>query len=169
MNEPVKVPIKERAKEELRKYLLVSVYLWVCFAVITLYRDAMLEAEAFSWVPLGLAVVQALVIGKFILIGDAFKAGHKSTEHPLLHRILWRSAAMLLVLVVFKVLEEVVVALVHGTPVASLIDEITGRPLWVTLAPVLLMLLILLPMTAAAEMQRTIGSERFREFLLGRG
>ena len=112
-------------------------------------------------------MVQALVIGKFILIGDALKAGHTSTSHPLLQRVAWRSLAMLVVLVVFKMLEEVIVALVHGTPLASLLEEIAGRPLWVTLAPVLLMLLILVPMITAAEIHRTVGAERFRQLLLG--
>lgn len=167
MNETAKPSVKERAREELRKYAIVSAYLWVCFAIITLYKAAMLEEEGISWAPLGFAVVQALVIGKFILIGDALKAGHKAAEHPLLHRILWRGTAMLLVLIVFKAIEEVIVALVHGTPIMSLIDEVAGRPIWVTLAPVLIMLLILLPMIATAEIQRTMGPERFRKVLLG--
>jgi hypothetical protein len=167
MNESTEPTIGQRAREELRKYAMVSVYLWICFAVITLYKASVLEEEGISWAPLGFAVVQALVIGKFILIGDALKAGHRSTGHPLLHRIAWRSLAMLVVLIVFKILEEIIVALIHGTSLAALLEEIAGRPLWVTLAPVLLMLLILVPMITATEIQRSVGAERFREMLLG--
>jgi hypothetical protein len=167
MNESAKPTVGERAREEFRKYVMVSVYLWICFAVITLYKASVLEEEGISWAPLGFAVVQALVIGKFILIGDALKAGHRSTGHPLLHRIAWRTLAMLLVLIVFKILEEVIVALVHGKPLASLFEELVERPLWVSLAPVLLMLLILVPMITAAEIHRTVGAERFRQMLMG--
>lgn len=167
MSESAKPSVKDRAKEEFRKYAFVSVYLWICFASISLYKAAILESEGISWAPLGFAVVQALVIGKFILIGDALKAGQKTMEHPLLHRVAWRTLMMLLVLIVFKVLEEAVVALIHGTPIASLIVEITARPIWVTFAPVLLMLLILVPMITTAEIQRTVGAERFRKVLLG--
>lgn len=163
-----KPTVGERAREEFRKYLLVSVYLWVCFAVLTLYKAAALEAEGIDWAPLGFAVIQALVIGKFILIGDALKAGHKSTEHPLLHRVAWRTLAMLGVLIIFKVLEEVIVALIHGKALGSLLEEIVARPFWVNLAPVLLMLLILVPMITATEIHRTVGAERFRALLLGR-
>lgn len=166
MNETVKPSVGERAREEFRKYAMVSLYLWICFAVITLYKASILEEEGISWAPLGFAVVQALIIGKFILIGDALKAGRRSTGHPLLHRVVWRTLAMLLVLVVLKVLEEVIVALIHGVPLASLFGEIAARPLWVTLAPVLLMLLILVPMITAAEVYRTVGAERFRKLLL---
>ncbi|MEE4175817.1 MAG: hypothetical protein V2I57_16350 [Xanthomonadales bacterium] len=163
-----KPTVGERAREEFRKYMLVSVYLWVCFAVITLYKAAALEAEGIDWAPLGFAIVQALVIGKFILIGDALKAGQKSSDHPLLYRVAWRTLAMLAVLIVFKVLEEVVVALIHHKPLGSLLEEISARPFWVNLAPVLLMLLILVPMITATEIHRTVGTERFRELLLGR-
>ena len=163
-----KPTVGERAREEFRKYLLVSLYLWVCFAVITLYKAAALEAEGIDLAPLGFAIVQALVIGKFILIGDALKAGHKPSDHPLLHRVAWRTLAMLGVLIVFKLLEEVVVALVHGEPLGGLVEEIVSRPVWVTIAPVLLMLLILVPMITATEIHRTVGAERFRALLLGR-
>jgi hypothetical protein len=158
----------ERVKEELQKYALISAYLWVCFAALTLFKAAVLETEGVDWTPLGFAVVQALVLGKFVLIGDALKAGHRDTANPLLHRVAWRSLAMLGVLVVFKILEEVIVALVHGKPLATLVEELAARPVWVTLAPVFLMLLILIPMITAAEIHRTVGADRFREFLLGR-
>lgn len=158
----------ERLKEEFRKYALISLYLWICFAVLTLYKAATLEAEGISWTPLGFAVVQALVLGKFILIGDALKAGHRSEGHPLLHRVAWRSVATLGILMLFKALEEIIVALVHGTPLTALVRELAERPVWVTLAPVLLMLLILIPMITAAEIHRTVGPERFRDLLLGR-
>lgn len=157
-----------RLREELKKYALISAYLWVCFAALTLFKAAALQTEGVDWTPLGFAVVQALVLGKFILIGDALKAGHRATEHPLLNRVAWRSLAMLGVLVVFKVLEEIIVAWVHGQPLAALLEEVAGRPVWVTLAPVFLMLLILIPMITAAEIHRTVGAERFRELLLGR-
>jgi hypothetical protein len=102
MNETVKPTVRERAREEFRKYAMVSIYLWICFAVITLYRASVLEQEGIDWAPL-----------------------------------------------------------------ASLLGEIAGRPLWVTLAPVLLMLLILVPMITAAEIHRTVGAERFRALWLG--
>ena len=43
MNETAKPTVRERAGEELRKYAMVSAYLWVCFAVIALYRASILE------------------------------------------------------------------------------------------------------------------------------
>ncbi len=168
MTESASPTRRERLLEELRKYALISAYLWVCFAVLTLFKAASLETEGVVWAPLGFAVVQALVLGKFILIGDALKAGHRAAHHSLIYRIAWRSLAMLGVLIVFKALEELVVGWVHDQSFATILEEATALPLWVHLAPVLLMLLILVPMITVAEIHRSIGQERFRELLLGR-
>jgi len=158
----------ERLKEELWKYALISAYLWVCFAVLTLFKAAILESEGIVWAPLGFAIVQALVLGKFLLIGDALKVGHREEHHPLAKRIAWRSLALLGILVVFKALEELIVGLVHDKSVGALLEEAAAQPLWVHLAPVLVMLLIMIPMVAAAEIHRMMGVERFRASLLGR-
>ncbi len=168
MNESASPSRRERLAEELRKYFLISAYLWVCFAVLSLFKAATLETEGIDWAPLGFAVIQALVLGKFILIGDALKAGHRAEHHPLLHRIAWRSLALLAVLIVFKALEELIVGWAHDKSFETILEEATAQPLWVHLAPVLLMLLILIPMITASEIHRTVGAERFRELLLGR-
>lgn len=62
----------------------------------------------------GVAPVKALVIGKFILIGEAIKVGERSSGPTLLHRITWKTLAFLLMLRVFTIIEEIVVGWVHG-------------------------------------------------------
>jgi len=172
MNDPAGTPETstrgERLKEELWKYALISAYLWICFAVLTLFKAAILESESIVWAPLGFAIVQALVLGKFLLIGDALKVGRRDEHHPLAKRIAWRSLALLGILVVFKALEEIIVGLVHGKGVGALLEEAAAQPLWVHLAPVGVMLLIMIPMITAAEIHRILGAERFRASLLGR-
>lgn len=159
---------RERVKEEMRKYLMISAYLWVCFAALSLFKAAVLEEEGFVWTPLGFAIVQALVLGKFILIGDALKAGHRDEAHPLFHRVAWRTLGTLGILVVFKALEELIVGFVHGKNFGEILEHVSAQPLWVHFAPVFLMLLILIPMITGSEIHRTVGAERFRALLFGR-
>ena len=156
----------ERLIEELRKYSLISAYLFLCFAVILLYETSIQDTGTqHPEVPWSLALIKALVLGKFILIGDALSVGERARHHPLLHRVAWKSVAMLALLIAFKVLEELIVGWVHGNSPAKVFGEFFERTWIQDLAPLLLMLLILVPMIAASEIYRAVGATRFREFL----
>ena len=156
----------QKLLEELRKYALISGYLFVCFAVILIYGTSVQsDGAAHSAVPWSMALVKALVLGKFILIGDALSVGSWAQHHPLLHRVAWKSLALLLLLVVFTLLEELVVGWFHGDSVASVTREMLERSWLQRLAPVLLMLLVLVPLVTATEIYRMVGGQRFRAFL----
>lgn len=156
----------QRLLEELRKYALISAYLFVCFAVILIFGTSVQgEGAQSSAVPWSLALIKALVLGKFILIGDALSVGSRAQKHPLLHRVAWKSLAMLVLLLVFTLLEELVVGWVHGETTASVFREFLERTWLQRLAPMLLMLLILVPLITASEIYRIVGAKRFREFL----
>jgi hypothetical protein len=160
--------IGERFIKELREYLIVSIYLWICFGVLLLYKTAILRAEHVQFIPLGIAAVKALIIGKFILIGRAVKAGDRLSSSVLLIRIMWKSLAFMLLLVVFTLIEEMVMGLFHGHTVANTVDELTARSWPETFAPSLLMLLVLIPMISFEEIDRSLGKGRLRRMLFGR-
>ena len=156
----------QRLLEELRKYALISAYLFVCFAVILIYGTSVQgEGAQSSAVPWSMALIKALVLGKFILIGEALSVGSRGQKHPLLYRVAWKSLAMLLLLVVFTILEELVIGWVHGETTASVFKELLERTWLQHLARMLLMLLILVPLITVSEIYRMVGATRFREFL----
>jgi len=154
-----------RLREELAKYLAVSTYLFVCFAVLLYYRSAILSEFGQHFAPLGTALVKALVLGKFLLIGDAMAVGTRVGARTLLQRIGIRTLLLAVLLVVLTMVEEIVVGLVHDrTPVAAL-SEFFGRALPEKLAGCLLMLLVLLPLVAYGELRRAIGATKLSSLL----
>ncbi len=120
--------LKERARDELRKYAVVAGYLYVCFAVLMLYEATLLQKDGAGLVLHGTAAVKALVLGKFILIGEAFGAGSRLQVGTLARRIVTRSLLLLLVLVVLSVVEELVVGKVHGHSLAETLAGYGQRP-----------------------------------------
>lgn len=159
---------KARALEELRKYAYLSAYLYICFGVLLLYKASILEAQNVHFLHFGIALAKALIIGKFILIGDAIKVGLRGPADVLLHRILWRSLALLIMLMIFSVLEEVIVGWFHGHSIAQSLVEYASRTWVELLAPELVMLLILIPLIAAVELQRAMGSGTLSDLMRGR-
>ena len=136
---------KPRLVSELKRYAVVSLYLFVCFGVILVYEASQSPAVQATTLGLGVALGKALIMGKFILIGEALKPGTRIAAPTLLARVAWRSVGMLIVLVVLKLLEELIIGLVHGQSVGAVFGELAERS-WLSFAgPVLLMLLFPMP------------------------
>jgi hypothetical protein len=149
--------LKERLREELRKYLIVSVYLYICFVAILLYKASLLSEEGLHYLPFGLAAAKALIIGKFLLIGESVGVGSRIAVPTLLHRIAYRVMLLFILVVALSIAEELVVGWLHHHSVAQTIDELRQKYLPEKLATWLLILLILIPLVAFAEISRALG------------
>jgi hypothetical protein len=165
MNAEHKETGRERLVEELKKYGLISLYLYLCFSVLLLYKSAILDAQGVEYLPFGLALAKALILGKFILIGDAISVGARSKQHPLLYRIAWKSIAFLVILLVFVAIEELIVGWFHDKTVAQVAAEFLDRSWIEKMAPSALMLMILVPLVTATEMYRTFGPQQWKAWM----
>ena len=157
--------LKTRLRQELRNYLFVSAYLFVCFTVLLLYRSAVLSEVGQSVVPFGTALVKALVLGKFLLIGDAAGVGTRVPAGTLRQRVAIRTLLLAVLLAALTVVEEIVVGLVHHRPVAQALAEFFGDALPEKLASCLVVVLVLLPLVAATELRRALGPAAFATLL----
>lgn len=168
MTDAEKPSRSERLREEFRKYGLISAYLFVCFGVLMFYEASLglaSNSDPLSWTA---ALVKALVLGKFILIGDVLSVGKRADRHPLVHRVLWKCAGLLLLLIVFKLIEELVVGWIHGQTMGEVFSELKDMSWEQLLAPVALMGLILVPLVTASEIYRAVGAGQFRAILMHR-
>ncbi len=158
---------KERLREELRRYLAVSAYLYVCFAAILLYKSAILSSIGEHFLPFGLAAGKALILGKFVLLGEAAGVGTRIGARNLLQRIVTGSVLFLILLVLLTMVEEIIVGLVHGHSLGQAVAALAERPWPETLASCLLMLLVLIPLVTVTEVSRALGPGAMRRLLLG--
>lgn len=146
--------LKERAREELRNYAFVAAYLYVCFGAILFYKTALLREEGVAFLPHGLAAIKALILGKFILIGEAIGVGSRVQPQPVVSAIATRTALFFLLLIVLSVVEELVVGKMHGRSLAETIAELREHAGLEMLATSILMLLVLVPLIAFKEFRR---------------
>ncbi len=160
-----KPPLKSRVVAELERYAIISLYLFICFGVILIYEASQSALKEVSLLTIGIALGKALVMGKFILIGEALEPGTRISAPTFLHRVAWRTVGMLVVLAVFKILEELIIGMVHSRGIHELVAELRAQSWLSLLAPVLLMLLILIPMITAMELDRTLGKEGLKGLL----
>jgi hypothetical protein len=155
-----------RLRAELRRYWIVVAYLYVCFGALTLYKVGVLSEVGSHYVPLGFAAAKALILGKFVLIGESARIGSRPGGRTLLDLIVRKVLSFLLLLIALSVAEEFVAGWLHGRSFAQTLAEYERRSLLEILATCLLVLLVLIPMIATGELSRALGPGVLRRLLL---
>jgi len=64
------MPLKKlkRAAHELKEFLIIAAYFYVCFTALAYLKAAILEAQDIAFALFGFAVVKALICAKFLSI-----------------------------------------------------------------------------------------------------
>ncbi len=157
--------LRTRALDELRNYLAVSAYLYVCFGAVLLHEAALLHGRGLMFENYGLAAVKALIVGKFILLGDAAGLSTRPRFATVLTAVAGKTALFLLLLALLGILEELVVGRIHGRSFAATFDELVHRSPLAFVAKCVLMTVVLVPLLAAREIDRALQPGGLRALL----
>jgi hypothetical protein len=158
---PARATLQERAAHEFKELLILTVYLYITLGSVIAVKTAVLHTEGIEFAPWGVAIVKALVLAKFILIGDAMKIGEHHTG-PLIWPTLHKAFGFLLLLVILSIIEETVVGLFHHRSIATSLGDLVGARLEETLAGYLIMLLVLIPYFAFRVLDEALGEGTLR-------
>ena len=158
--------MRERLIEELRRVAITTVYLYVCFVAVLLYRMSVLHAYGIDYWPFGLAAIKALVLGKFVMLGRMAHIGDRYKHKPLIYPVLHQSILFVLLLIVLTFAEEVIKGWFHGQAFRDVFDDLGG---WMQIGAVAFLLwLILLPYFGMIRLAEILGEARTREIVWGR-
>jgi hypothetical protein len=104
-----KASFREKMSEELIELIVLTAYLYVCFAAVIYFKAAVLQAQGVAYTHLSLAIIKAALCAKFMLVGRVFHIGERYKNLPLIVPTLHKSFVFLLLLAVLTLIEEVVV------------------------------------------------------------
>jgi hypothetical protein len=149
--------LKQKAYHELKEYLVIVLYLWLVFGLFLLYKSVILNEEHISYLARGIALVNALVLGKFVLIARALHLGEQANDAPLIYPTLLKAALFSVVVAGCKILEEAAVGLYHGKSFAQSIGDLGGGTLKGILILTVLLFVMLIPFFAFGELRRVLG------------
>jgi hypothetical protein len=144
----------------MREYLLISLYLFVVFSLFATYKAVILAEHQIEPVAQGLALINALALGKVILFGEELHLANQFRDAPLIYPTLLKSFVYTLLLACFKIVEEVVVGMYHGEPFDESIADFTGGSLKGFLSLTVLMFVVLIPFFGFTELRRVLGEDR---------
>jgi hypothetical protein len=149
-----------RAIHELKELAIISLYLYITLGAVILLKAAVLHTHGIEFAPWGIAAVKAVVLAKFMLLGQAMKLGERNSTRPLVWPTLRSAATFLVLLIILTVVEEAVVGLLHHRMIAVSLGDLFGAKLDETLASYVIMLLILIPYCAFRVLSEELGEGR---------
>ena len=161
--------LKAKLLHELQEYGSIFLYLYIAFAAVIFYRDAVLRAEGIALSSYGFAFLKALVLAKFMVLGHAARLGERMRGRRLIVNVLWRTSLFLLLLVGLSMIEEALVGLAHGHRARDAIEEMGGGNLREMAATALLLWLILLPYFMIRLIGEQLGQGELRRMFFGPG
>ena len=148
---------KQRISHEMVEYAFNVAYLALVFATLTQYRRLVLAAHDIIYTNYWVAVIQALILGKVIMIGGLFRLGRSLEQKPLIFPTLYKAAAFSLLVIAFNIIEHVIKGLWQDMGLAQGIAEFIDRGPHELLAGSLAIFVALIPFFAVKELGRVLG------------
>ncbi|HEY1469653.1 MAG TPA: hypothetical protein VGF61_11470 [Candidatus Acidoferrum sp.] len=158
--------LKQKALHEAKEITFVFLYLAIFFCALATYSMLLLERFQISYFTYGAALLNAFIVTKIILIGEAVHLGKKHEGKPLIYSSIYKAFVFGLLVFGFHIVEEVVKRLIHGKDIAGAFREIRIDEL---LARSVIVFLTFIPFFAFRELGRVMGREKLRDLLFWRG
>jgi hypothetical protein len=152
---------KEKAKDQIKNFALMFLYLWVVFGMLAIHESIILSQHRIGYVSHGLAVVNALVFAKVMLVAEDLHLGHRLDDKPLIYSILFKSLLFGVTLICFHILEHLLIGMWHGEPMAESIAQIGVNQLGGAVSLGIVATVALVPFFILREISRVIGAENF--------
>lgn len=87
---------------EMRKFAIVASFLFFFFGAFATYRRLILSEYQIDYFQYGYALIQALVLGKVVLIGEIFQLGERFHGKPLIFPTLYKTFSFSILVLVFR-------------------------------------------------------------------
>ena len=160
--------LKEKALEELKAFWLIALYLFIFFGSFTVYRRLVLATSGITYLNYGIALIQALIIAKVILIGKAFALGRQFENRPLIVPVLFKSGLFAGLAILFGILERIVEGLFHHKSIADIFTELVATDWHEYAGRALILVVSFVPFFAFWEIGRVIGMRKSASIFFSR-
>lgn len=157
--------IKERAVEEFRRFLTFFIYLAVLIGGFTAYRRLVLAEYHIHYLGYSFAIVEALILAKVLLIGEAINLGENWRSRPLIVVALYKAVLFSLFVMAFAVLEHVISGWVEGRNLAAIDASLHREGKNEILARVVVMFVSFIPLFIILELGRVMGENKLHRLL----
>jgi len=159
--------MKQKVREEFKEMLVVTSYLWIVFALLLWHKSVILKEEHVDFVVHGLALINAVALGKFLLLLRSSRLGEMAGIRPVIHKTILKAALFSVVLACCKILEDLLVGHFRGRSLDDSLSEFGGGTWQGMLTMTLIGFVMLIPLIGYGELQKVLGKEKLTEIVFG--
>jgi hypothetical protein len=153
------------AVEEFRHFVIVFLYLWALFGLFVMDQAVLQRQQGFELVFHGFAILNALILGKVMLVIEDLELARWLKARPLVWTILFEAVVCTFLFFCFHVVERLAVGVFHGASLEASLPSVGGGGLAGLLIVALIVFVSLLPFFAFKNLARAIGGDRMKEIL----
>jgi hypothetical protein len=152
---------------EIKEMAALTLYLYIGIGAVVLLKSAILQEAGISVAMWGIAVIKALLLAKFMLVGRGLKLGRRFRDKPLIWPTLYHTLTFLVFLLVLSTVEEIVVGALYHRPLSDSLAHVVGPTVFEGLAVCIVLFLILVPYSAFVSLGEVLGErETLRLFFV---
>lgn len=157
--------LKVKAIREVKIFLIMTLYLWVMFALFQLYGSLLREEYHVTLTSNGLAIVNALIFAKVMLVADDLHLGRGLERKALVYPIAIKAVLFAIVFVLFHILEKAIGAAISGKTIAQSMPMLASAGFRGLFTLTAIVTIALLPFFFYSEIARIIGPSELRNMI----
>ena len=142
---------------QFREVFGMFLYLWVLFALFTYHKAIVLAQHNIEFKPYGVALFNAFVLAKVMLVVEKMNLAAKLRGRPLVYPILHKSFVLAVVFLLFNMAETVIGGLWKGKTFVDSFPKFGGGSLGELIVVAIIMAVALIPFFAFRELSRALG------------
>jgi hypothetical protein len=157
---------KQRLYHEIISFVEIAGYLLLLFGVLALHEAIVSAKDGIEYHFYGFAIVNALVLGKVILVAEDLRFAEWFREKRPIYAILAKSFAFTILLLIFDIVEEVIVGRFKGKTIGESFPHIGDGSPRSFIFVIIIFFIALIPFFAFREIGRVFGERELRSLFL---
>lgn len=161
---------KQKLLHELSEYFINVVYLTIFFGAFAVARRLTLAHHDIYFDDYFVGIIEALIIGKVIMLGAFMRISHKYENKPLLIPVFYKTILFVICVIIFDIIEVLIKETIKLPSFSDayqfLVHEHFSK-LW--LGGIIMIFVSFIPFFAIKELSRLIGHQKFRDMMLKHG
>jgi hypothetical protein len=155
--------VKKKAMHELMELIWLSVYLAFFFCALATYSALLLHEYHVQYFMYSVALINAVVIAKVILIGEYAHLGRRYEKYSIATAAIIKAFLYSLLVLAFHFLEEAIKRIIHGEPFGTAFREMHTYEL---LGRAVLVFCTFVPLFAFRGIRSALGETEFFNLVL---
>jgi hypothetical protein len=159
---------KKRATHQIKSFALMFIYLWIVFGLLAIHESVILSQHQIDYQSHGIAVINALIFAKVMLVAEDMHLGQRFNDAPLIFTVLFKSFLFGIALICFHIVEHMVIGMWNGRTIAGSISEVGADKFEGMVCVGIISTVALVPYFILREINRVIGGDNFRSLFFQR-